>query len=731
MRSTRSTVPKLVDNGYANKCFLLLLFLLKVETHQSLEISSSLPSTAYYAPASDETISDLNTGLMWTKNYFGRMARSDADPSSVSGRKDKLAAHQSTKQTTVHYLILFFCFFLHTLVGGYKDWRIPTVKELYSLIDFSGEDISGEPEDADTSTFIPFLDTSKFEFAYGGDGTTRLIDVQFITTTDYVAAASANLPQWFGVNFADGRIKGYPDMFPTYFVRYVRGNTAYGVNSFTNNADGTVSDSQSGLMWEQADSGMGMVWEDALTHCESQTTGGHDNWRLPDAKELHTLIDYTRSPDTTSSAAIDAVFSVSTNTNENSQTDDYPYFWSSTTHKSSSGLPGGSAVYFSFGRAMGFFDSMWQDVHGAGSQKSDPKAGDPANYPTGNGPQGDAVRILNYVRCVRTETPGVFGGPPTNPPTPAPTAAPTPTPTTQTAPTEAPTSAPSPCFSADMMVHVQDKGIISMRDLQVGDMVLSGTQADGSKKYQRIYAFGHWDDSTSTTYLQIYSVDDISTPQLELSGNHLLFVKESNYPVRADMLQPGSTKILRVQSDGTNEAVPISHIQEHIIRNGAYLPLTPDGTIIVNNVSASTYVSIHRDAPATITAFQTLFLVSEQRLFHWWLSPYRLICQTNPYASICQAGHWTNEEGILLWLVWGQNLAKFGEQCHVVVRCVGILWMLLVFACLACLETLILSYPLVAGVFAAVSVVVLAAQYYLRTNKRPKALSPETRNENW
>jgi len=43
----------------------------------------------------------------------------------------------------------------------------------------------------------------------------------------------------------------------------------------------------------------------------------------------------------------------------------------------------------------------WQDVHGAGSQKADIMIGDPAKYPEGRGPQGDAVRIYNYVRLVR------------------------------------------------------------------------------------------------------------------------------------------------------------------------------------------------------------------------------------------------------------------------------------------------------------------------------------------
>ena len=41
------------------------------------------------------------------------------------------------------------------------------------------------------------------------------------------------------------------------------------------------------------------------------------------------------------------------------------------------------------------------DVHGAGAQRSDPKVGDPALFPHGRGPQGDVIRIQNYVRLVR------------------------------------------------------------------------------------------------------------------------------------------------------------------------------------------------------------------------------------------------------------------------------------------------------------------------------------------
>ena len=42
------------------------------------------------------------------------------------------------------------------------------------------------------------------------------------------------------------------------------------------------------------------------------------------------------------------------------------------------------------------------DVHGSGAQRSDPKTGDPAMFPHGRGPQGDVIRIYNYVRLVRS-----------------------------------------------------------------------------------------------------------------------------------------------------------------------------------------------------------------------------------------------------------------------------------------------------------------------------------------
>lgn len=289
--------------------------------------------------------------------------------------------------------------------GGYSDWRLPTIKELYSLIDFRGTDPSVEASDG--TGLRPFINTDYFAFAYGDTAAgERIIDSQYGSKTLYVAGSQL----LFGVNFADGRIKGYgltalDGSDKTFVVCCCRGNTSYGENNLVDNGDGTISDLATGLTWQQADSVYGMNWEDALAYAEGLELGGYKDWRLPNVKELQSIVDYTRSPDTTSSAAIDSLFTCSTITNLAGVLD-YPFYWSGTTHFSSAGTAG-QGCYVAFGRGLGTMDEGVTiiDVHGAGCQRSDPKTGDAADYPnSGNGPQGDVSRVFNHVRCVRSAT---------------------------------------------------------------------------------------------------------------------------------------------------------------------------------------------------------------------------------------------------------------------------------------------------------------------------------------
>lgn len=345
-----------------------------------------------YTDNGDGTITDNVTGLMWQQSP-------DITGDGVIDVDDKMTYYDAVAAADTFSL------------AGHDDWRLPTIKELYSLIMFSGIDPSGP----DPDNLVPFINTDYFDFAYGDESSgERLIDAQYATETLYVGTVFNGEQAIFGVNFADGRIKGYPTDPPPgkaeaklFYVLYVRENSDYGINEFVDNGDGTITDNATGLMWMQTDNGEGLIWEDALSYAENLEFAGYSDWRLPDAKELQSIVDYTRSPTTTGSAAIDSLFNCTEITVEDGSTN-YPFYWSGTTHANISSTPGSHGAYVAFGQAFGWMEMppnsgnyTFMDVHGAGAQRSDPKTGDPDDYPYGFGPQGDVIRIYNYVRCVR------------------------------------------------------------------------------------------------------------------------------------------------------------------------------------------------------------------------------------------------------------------------------------------------------------------------------------------
>lgn len=354
---------------------------------QNTNHSGNTPS---YTDNGNGTITDYVTGLIWEK---------------TADKNNDAAINYYDKQTYAEALAgAASC-----STGGYTDWRLPSIKELYSLIMYYGAE--SNPTATTQGTSVPFINTNYFTFGYGdlnssSHGATsdeRLIDAQYATTSIYVNTTMNGASTMFGVNFADGRIKGYPaNNQKKYYIKYVRGNTAYGINNYVDNQDATITDNATGLMWMQNDNTTSILWESALSYAEDFTFAGYSDWRLPDVKELQGIVDYSRSPATSNSAAINPVFNCTQITDE-AGVADYPYYMSSTTFSSQTPTDGTHACYVSFGRAMGYMAVYggWIDVHGAGAQRADPKTGDPASFPTGFGPQGDAIRIYNYVRLVR------------------------------------------------------------------------------------------------------------------------------------------------------------------------------------------------------------------------------------------------------------------------------------------------------------------------------------------
>ncbi|MGQ1947902.1 Lcl C-terminal domain-containing protein [Geofilum sp. OHC36d9] len=193
----------------------------------------------------------------------------------------------------------------------------------------------------------------------------------------------------FIVNSWTGHIKA---MDGARFVRAVRGNPSYGINAFVDNGDSTITDNATGLMWSQNDNGKGLSWQEALAYAESATTAGYEDWRLPNAKELQSIADYSGAfpaMDTT-------VFNLTELTNIKGQVD-YPFYWSSTSNpvEGSDGAVEVGTVY-AWVLAAGYnTDPDGNDLHGAGSVVFTPKSEEDFSE------RDPEIHRYNYVRLVR------------------------------------------------------------------------------------------------------------------------------------------------------------------------------------------------------------------------------------------------------------------------------------------------------------------------------------------
>lgn len=268
--------------------------------------------------------------------------------------------------------------------AGHQDWRVPSAKELFSISDFSRG--------------WPYLDSEVFDLA----DTPIDKDEQYWTRHLYAGTTWRGGPDAaFGVNHATGHIKAYPARAGGARgkrSRCVRG-PAYGINRLVDNRDGTITDDATRRMWTKADSGVGMNWLEALKWVEQMNEAqhlGYADWRMPDVKELQSLVDYGRAPDATNvgavGPAIDPVFDCTPVKNEAGNSD-FAYYWTGTSARF-----GGEdthypyAWYVAFGRSV---NSHGQDVHGAGAVRFDSKVP--------GGPHAEGTeRVSNLVRLVRT-----------------------------------------------------------------------------------------------------------------------------------------------------------------------------------------------------------------------------------------------------------------------------------------------------------------------------------------
>ncbi len=152
--------------------------------------------------------------------------------------------------------------------AGRTDWRLPGIYELATLIDLG--------------RVGPAIDTAAFPGTPDAPG-------WWSATPDALRSEVA-----WGVGFASGDVNEGPVSMPA-FVRCVAGpplEVAEGPGRFDAGDDpsGTVVvDRATGLAWH-TDVAPILRWADALVRCEDLVAGGADDWRLPSATELRSLV---------------------------------------------------------------------------------------------------------------------------------------------------------------------------------------------------------------------------------------------------------------------------------------------------------------------------------------------------------------------------------------------------------------------------------------------------------
>lgn len=153
-------------------------------------------------------------------------------------------------------------------LGGKTDWRLPTRRELYELVDYAS---NPKIDAAFNQKNGGYFWTSQELFPYDGapgDENNQTWTVQFGNAIDYASDKTETAG---------------------YHVRCVRGFTIPN-GEFSGTL--TITDSTTGIEWENNTTAIDptLTWNEAKTRCANLTLAGNSDWRLPNINELHSII---------------------------------------------------------------------------------------------------------------------------------------------------------------------------------------------------------------------------------------------------------------------------------------------------------------------------------------------------------------------------------------------------------------------------------------------------------
>ena len=264
-----------------------------VDTEDTIQIQSNLPETGVdlcYDGSAEIACPDPG------EPFYGQDAQYVSNPMSFTDHGDGTVTDNITGLmwqqedddiSKTWYEANDYCEAL--TLAGHTDWRLPDEYELQAIVDYG--------------RWNPAIDTTYFP------GTNP---IYYWSSSPY---ASYDGDAW-GVFFDFGYVFHF-NKFSHLYVRCVRGEESP-EQSFTDHGDGTVTDNMTGLMWQQEDDDVARNWESALAYCEELDLAGYADWRLPDAKELISIVD-----NTTYNPAIDTTYFHGT---------DVAYYWASSTN---------------------------------------------------------------------------------------------------------------------------------------------------------------------------------------------------------------------------------------------------------------------------------------------------------------------------------------------------------------------------------------------------------------
>ncbi|MBF0539744.1 MAG: DUF1566 domain-containing protein [Nitrospirae bacterium] len=271
----------------------------------------------------DATVTDTLTALVWSKNACTPVAGT----CTGSDRSWQTAIDYVSCLNGAKYL-------------GYNDWRLPNVNEVESLTN---------AQEAVPSTWLGSQGFTNVRSADYWSSTTTVSDTThawLVSTVDGVihsGAKSSRLCVWpvrTGQNGAFGDALVWATGETTTYAAgddgALRAGAAWPNPRFVDVANGTVADNLTGLVWSK-DAGTPTTgtctssnssWQAALGYVACLNGAnylGYNDWRLPDKKELLSLVDRGKINPTVTSG--NPFINVKSN-----------YYWSSTTSASNPGL---------------------------------------------------------------------------------------------------------------------------------------------------------------------------------------------------------------------------------------------------------------------------------------------------------------------------------------------------------------------------------------------------------